>query len=167
MSLPGNDHNPGGFLTFIVTITATTAFIIYMSVIHPGVSNNPLQKLPEAEKRTADNKVWEASPEQVEKGKGIYTQQCVTCHGDQGKGDGPAGVALKARNFTSNDNWKNGSSPFAMFKTVTEGIAGTGMAPFASLPDSDKWAVVHYVRKTFVQSPKEATEEEIKAFLGK
>ena len=167
MSLPGNDHNPGGYLTFVITMVLTTGFIIYMSLIHPGVSTNPIQKLPQADARSADNKVWESSPDQVEKGKGIYAQQCATCHGDQGKGDGPAGVALKAKNFSDPEGWKNGTSPFGLFKTIMEGIPGTGMAPFAAIPDGDKWAVIHFIRANLISNPKDASEEEITKFLGK
>ncbi|MCZ7582047.1 MAG: c-type cytochrome [Deltaproteobacteria bacterium] len=35
------------------------------------------------------------------KGKAVYLQYCAACHGESGKGDGPAGAALnpKPRNF--------------------------------------------------------------------
>jgi mono/diheme cytochrome c family protein len=33
----------------------------------------------------------------VNKGHSLYTQYCVSCHGTEGKGDGPAASALKVR----------------------------------------------------------------------
>ncbi|MBI3629406.1 MAG: cytochrome c [Candidatus Rokubacteria bacterium] len=32
-----------------------------------------------------------------EKGKTLYGKYCVACHGESGKGDGPAGAALKPK----------------------------------------------------------------------
>ena len=36
-----------------------------------------------------------ATPETIEKGKSIYKANCVACHGEKGKGDGPAAGMLK------------------------------------------------------------------------
>ncbi len=33
----------------------------------------------------------------IKKGHALYTQYCVSCHGTEGKGDGPAASALKVR----------------------------------------------------------------------
>lgn len=42
------------------------------------------------------------------KGKSIYQSKCVTCHGPEGKGDGPIGKALKppAGDFSSAESKK-------------------------------------------------------------
>lgn len=42
------------------------------------------------------------------KGKSIYQSKCVTCHGAEGKGDGPVGKALKppAGDFSSAESKK-------------------------------------------------------------
>src|SRR5947209_11706316 len=37
--------------------------------------------------------VW-TDPAMIARGKEIYTTRCAVCHGDQGNGKGPAGVAL-------------------------------------------------------------------------
>jgi len=44
------------------------------------------------------------TPAMIERGRGIYKVNCVACHGDTGKGDGPAAAALKPppRNHTDN-----------------------------------------------------------------
>ncbi len=92
-------------------------------------------------------RVWEPTPEIVAHGKGIFTLQCVSCHGDQGLGNGPAAASLNPppRNFTQDAGWKNGRKPSGIFKSVTEGIPGTGMSSFATLSAEDRWAVSHFV----------------------
>jgi caa(3)-type oxidase subunit IV len=90
---------------------------------------------------------WEPTPEIVAHGKTIFMQQCVSCHGDAGHGDGPAAAALnpRPRNFTQDAGWKNGRKPSEIFKTLKEGIPGSGMASFATIPAEDRWTLSHYV----------------------
>lgn len=83
-------------------------------------------------------------------GETVYNEKgCVTCHGAQGKGDGPVGAALKPkpRNF-ADANWKNGTDLASVIKTINVGIAGSGMAPYKGvLTDDEIKAVSEYVRK--------------------
>lgn len=90
---------------------------------------------------------WVVTPELVSHGKELYAQQCVSCHGATGHGDGVASASLnpRPRNFTAAEGWKNGRKPSGIFKTLREGIPGSGMASFATLPSDDRWALVHYV----------------------
>ena len=83
-------------------------------------------------------------------GETVYNEKgCVTCHGAQGKGDGPVGAALKPkpRNF-ADAAWKNGTDLASVIKSINNGIAGSGMAPYKGvLTDEEIKAVAEHVRK--------------------
>lgn len=95
----------------------------------------------------ASGQPWVSSPEKIARGKTIFTTMCVACHGMEGKGDGPAAVALKPapRNFSVVQGWKNGRKPTQVWKTLKEGIPGSAMVPFLTIPSEDRWALVHFV----------------------
>jgi len=106
-------------------------------------------------------KSWEPSPELVAHGKAIFAQQCVACHGVEGKGDGPAAAALNPhpQNFHVNEGWKNGRKPSQIFKTLKEGIPGSAMASFATLPMDDRWGLTHYVESLGTEILKDTTQD--------
>lgn len=83
-------------------------------------------------------------------GETLYNEKgCATCHGVQGKGDGPVGAALKPkpRNF-ADATWKNGSDLANVIKSISNGITGSGMAPYKGvLTDDEIKAVAEHVRK--------------------
>ncbi len=64
------------------------------------------------------------------KGKAIYEQRCATCHGPQGKGDGPTGKMLKppAADFTSTASKKKSEADLR--QVIENGKTGTAMVPW-------------------------------------
>jgi len=80
------------------------------------------------------------------KGKEVFTTNCVACHGDKGLGDGPAAVALnpKPRSFVK-DEFKQGDKPAQVFKSISEGLAGTPMVAYGHLSEEERWGLVYHV----------------------
>jgi high-affinity iron transporter len=79
----------------------------------------------------------------------IYRENCVQCHGESGKGDGPGRESMNPKtpppaNFTDAELMA-GLSPFKVYNTTTFGIDNTAMASFAALPDEQRWQVAFYV----------------------
>ncbi len=99
--------------------------------------------------------------EMIAKGKELYDANCQSCHGANGMGDGPAGIALnpKPRNFHTADGWTNGRTIDAMYKTLQEGILTRGMAAYEYLPPQDRLDIINYIR-TFTEFPP-ITDEQI------
>ena len=79
-----------------------------------------------------------ASDEGVSAGEKIFQLHCTVCHGANGVG-GAGGPTLKQRKM------REGSSDWAIFKTISKGIAGTPMPP-STLPENDRWRLVAYVQ---------------------
>lgn len=82
------------------------------------------------------------------RGKTVYAQTCATCHGPEGKGDGPGGKGLTPipRNFTTPEGWKNGSRLEDIYRTLEEGIKGSSMVSYNYLSKRDRMALAHVVQ---------------------
>jgi putative heme-binding domain-containing protein len=77
-------------------------------------------------------------PKTIELGKAYFRARCGYCHGldAQGGGQGP-NLTLGGETHLASDA--------AFYRTITEGIAGTGM-PGTDLSDNQAWAIIAFVR---------------------
>lgn len=100
------------------------------------------------------------SPELIAKGKELYTTNCVSCHGETGAGNGPAGATLvpPPRNFVNPQTWRHGPKVANMYVTLQEGIPNTGMASFSNISPEDRFAIIHYVRTFNPTYPKDSPD---------
>ena len=88
------------------------------------------------------------NPESLEAGRVVYEQMCQTCHGLEGRGDGPGAADLTP---PPADLVVHGPlhPEHDLFRFVRDGVPGTAMAPLGDrLSDEEIWHVVNYV-KTF------------------
>ena len=98
----------------------------------------------------------------VEQGKALYEKKCAACHGAEGKGDGPAEFVLfpKPRDFTKGIFKLRSTTTLAtdadLFKTIKQGIPGTAMPSWATLPDAQRWNLVAYIRRFAPQVTEQA-----------
>lgn len=76
----------------------------------------------------------------LRRGDELFQTNCAACHGATGQGNGPAAAALdpKPVNFTDRSRARQ-RSVFALEQVIDQGISGTGMQSFASLPAQDRW----------------------------
>ncbi|RZN07038.1 iron permease [Bradyrhizobium genosp. SA-3] len=80
------------------------------------------------------------------RGATLFGQNCAACHGEAGDGHGPDAVKLDTPPiaFTDVDRARQ-RSVFALYQVITQGLDGTAMPSFDSLPTDDRWALAFYV----------------------
>jgi len=99
-----------------------------------------------------------AAAADAEAGKAIFVQNCASCHGETGKGDGPVGQALnpKPRDL-SKGNFKfdtdgdgEAGTDTDITNVIKNGAAAYGgsalMAPWPTLDDEQIQDVIAYIR---------------------
>ena len=106
-------------------------------------------------------KVADPTPELLARGKELFQGNCSSCHGEDGKGDGPSSATLdpKPRNFHSLQGWVNGPKISEIYKTLEDGIPNSGMASFSYLAPADRFALIHYVRSFMPDPPKDSRQD--------
>jgi len=77
-------------------------------------------------------------PAAIKEGSSLFRANCSPCHGLNGGGGG------RGPNLRSG-LWIHGGSDAAIFRTISQGVAGTEM-PANSFEDSEIWALVAYLR---------------------
>jgi mono/diheme cytochrome c family protein len=79
-------------------------------------------------------------------GKAVYIAQCLKCHGDTGKGDGPSAKDLTPRPKDLSDPNVAGQTDGALYWKITTGRKP--MPTFENLTSEvDRWNVINYLRK--------------------
>lgn len=86
----------------------------------------------------------------LELGRNLYLENCASCHGPWGRGDGlempldERGKPITVRDLTSG-KFRGGTSEAEIFKRIRCGIPGTPMSA-AAVSDEEIWQLVHYVQ---------------------
>ncbi len=86
-------------------------------------------------------------PLDLAEGQRLYQDNCSSCHGSLGLGDGPAGAALNPRPPAIGSAAVMAAvSPAMMFRKISVGVTGTAMPAFAAnLTADQRWNVVTYL----------------------
>ena len=109
--------------------------------------------------------VSQSTPELLSEGEKIYKTNCASCHGENGAGGGPGSMGLNPapRNFTSKDNWKNGTTLSSIYTTLMTGLPPSAMIAYDFLLPRERFAVAHYIRTSFIPTADNDTEADLLA----
>jgi len=87
------------------------------------------------------------------RGAPLFGALCGSCHGPEGRGDGPAaggmvdlwGDPIAPTDLTLGLFKAGNDSPYDLLRTITTGIEGTAMVPWAGLPEQQRAELAAYV----------------------
>jgi high-affinity iron transporter len=80
-------------------------------------------------------------------GERLFRENCVSCHGALGQGDGPAADTLnpKPRDFTDPEHLQ-AYAPHQLFQAISFGVEGTAMPAFAeAFTNEEQWDIAFYL----------------------
>lgn len=78
-------------------------------------------------------------------GARLYQSHCASCHGAQGRGDGPLAAGLNPPPIALSDPERaRERSVFSLHQIITHGVEGTSMPGFATLSEDERWAVAFF-----------------------
>lgn len=89
--------------------------------------------------------------DQLDAARMIYADQCLSCHGEQGQGDGPQAASLSVPDWTKQERLAQLSEE-ELFKAITTG-AGSMPAYRDTLSDEQRLALAAYVRSLTFATP--------------
>lgn len=106
------------------------------------------------------------SDEQLVRGRELFElNQCMDCHGEQGRGNGKSAptladkwdIHIKPADLTKRWTFRNGGTQEDIWRTVTTGLDGSPMPAYEFDTPEDKWALVNYVYSLSKDEPEYAT----------
>jgi mono/diheme cytochrome c family protein len=88
-----------------------------------------------------------AGPESLALGRQLYAESCLACHGATGRGDGPAGRALRPPPADFRVHMAAGHTDAQLFDWLTNGVPGTAMPAFKEqLSVEARWHLINFIR---------------------
>jgi high-affinity iron transporter len=102
----------------------------------------------------------------LSRGQDVYQAQCARCHGEQGGGDGPAGVGLEPAPANLRDLAAlRDQSPLDFYRRITIGVVGTAMPAYETeLSAEDRWAVAAYASTLRLPAPAGQVPSQLRSF---
>ena len=82
-------------------------------------------------------------------GNVIYEQNCVICHGEKGRGDGPLADSLSPKPVDLREHTADHTES-VLYQFISRGVQGTAMPAFEeSLSDEERWHVLNFIVDAF------------------
>ncbi len=131
--------------TLLTVFMAVSIFVLSgcssQSLDAPAPISQPLPTVPfEFAGKTIPSNV------DITAGANLFKADCVTCHGENGHGDGPASEALDPPPANLVDLCEISANDFLFWK-VSTGVTGTAMPAWkGTFTDQQIWQVIAFIR---------------------
>ena len=115
-------------------LAIVSVFVFYLQDIVPGTL--PVNPIP-------------PNAASIATGETLYQANCVACHGEGGKGDGPVGLTLSPRPADLTVHTAPGVHPDGqLYDWITNGFPGNNTMPAwrERLTNEERWHIVNYIR---------------------
>jgi copper transport protein len=143
--LPVTRMRPVISLGMLIVIGIVLGYIV-------GTHSDPPLSQEEA---SADNPV-EATQESIDRGRLLFMNNCIQCHGETGRGDGPLAASLPLPPANLYDHIPFHPDQF-FFGVMTKGLSGVMPAFENTLSEDDRWNILNFLRAQF-GNPEPATQ---------
>ncbi len=99
--------------------------------------------VPPASEKAKKNPV-PSDPKSIELGRSVAKTNCVPCHGESFKGNGPAAVALNPKPADWTTPRVQNESDGELFWKISTGRGA--MPSWKQLPERERWAVLRFIK---------------------
>lgn len=90
----------------------------------------------------------------------LFQAQCASCHGAQGRGDGPLAKGMEPAPSNFHDDARmDQRSIYGLYNTISLGVNGTPMRGFGELSEADRWALAFFAAGLRIPEPGTARGE--------
>lgn len=99
-------------------------------------------------------------PPPLDMGQQLFQQECATCHGVNGDGNGPQAAQLDPPPINFQDRGRQRErSVWGLYSAITQGVEGTAMPGFSQLSEEQRWALAFHVASyPFTDTERQAGE---------
>ena len=132
-------------------IIAAFAFISLVCLGIAQTSNPPADKWQAPADAAAQPNPEAKNPDAPAVGRKLFMRACVGCHEEDGSGKDTGAANLRSSDVQA-------QSDGALFWKISNGNSAAGMPSFASLPETQRWDVVTFLR-TFKDSGSKGSED--------
>lgn len=136
-----------------------SAVVQYIKTFYPYFTDPDSLPLPEDIIEIPEERPFERSLSSIAAGQKIFVDQdCIKCHGDGGRGDGPQAdelvddwdVPIRPADLTR-PYFKNGKRDQDIYRVFTSALNGTPMPAFDDLGEEERWQLVDYVQSLEIE----------------